>query len=267
MKRGDRVIATLEGRAADRPPFMPITMQFAADLISVKYREYATDHRLLVRGQLEVARRFGADCVSAISDPAVEASDVGAPVVFGEDLPPSTRESDSLLADKSRLLGLSIPEAASSPRMSNRLEAVSGLRLASSGELLVEGWVEGPCAEATDLRGLNRLMIDFFDDPGFVGDLLRFVRELEIPFALAQIGAGADIIGVGDAASSLIGPELFADYMVEQHRAYVEAIHRAGAKARLHICGNIAALLPAIGGLGYDLVDVDSLVSIAEAWG
>ncbi|HUX41100.1 MAG TPA: hypothetical protein VMV83_08065 [Rectinemataceae bacterium] len=30
MKRGDRVIATLEGRAADRPPFMPITMQSEA---------------------------------------------------------------------------------------------------------------------------------------------------------------------------------------------------------------------------------------------
>lgn len=108
-------------------------------------------------------------------------------------------------------------------------------------------------------------MIDFFDDPGFVRDLLGFVRELEIPFALAQIEEGADIIGVGDAASSLIGPELFAEHMVEHHRAYVEAIHCAGAKARLHICGNIAALLPAIGGLGYDLVDIDSLVSIAEA--
>lgn len=62
-------------------------------------------------------------------------------------------------------------------------DAVRGLRAASSGELLVEGWVEGPCAEAANLRGLNRLMIDFFDEPGFVGDLLRFVRELEIPFA------------------------------------------------------------------------------------
>ncbi len=34
---------------------MPITMQFATDSIGKKYKEYATDHRILVEGQLKVA--------------------------------------------------------------------------------------------------------------------------------------------------------------------------------------------------------------------
>jgi uroporphyrinogen-III decarboxylase len=83
----------------------------------------------------------------------------------------------------------------------------------AGGDLLVEGWVEGPCAEAADLRGINALMTDFFDDPGFVHDLFTFAIEMELGFARAQIQAGADLIGVGDAAASLVGPALYNEFV------------------------------------------------------
>ena len=265
MKGRERIIRTIDGGAADCLPFMPITMTFAADLFGVKYREYATDWRVQARGQMAVAEAFGADHVSAISDPAVEAADLGTGVIFYDDEPPANDETRSLLGDKSALAGLSPLRPEDGRRMSNRLAAVSELATLATGELMVEGWVEGPCAEAADLRGLSRLMMDLFDDPDFVAGLLDFVTEQEVIFALAQIRAGADIIGVGDAASSLIGPELFEGFMAPRHRRYVEAIHGAGALARLHICGNTAGLMPAIAGLGYDIVDLDTLSPIAGA--
>ena len=70
---------------------------------------------------------------------------------------------------------------------------------------------------------------------------------------------------MGDAASSLIGPELFGEYALERHRRYVAAIHGAGALARLHICGNSGPLLPVTRELGYDIIDLDSMVDMAEA--
>ena len=53
------------------------------------------------------------------------------------------------------------------------------LRNKTSDRRLVEGWIEGPCAEAADLRGINNIMLDFYDDPQFVHTLLEFVVEME----------------------------------------------------------------------------------------
>jgi MtaA/CmuA family methyltransferase len=265
MTGSELIRGTLRGEACGRRAFMPISMTLAADEIGVKYLDYAGDFRVQAEGQLAFARAFGADHASVISDPAVEASDLGARIIVPEDQPAALDDADSLLADASRLARLRIPEPSAGRRMSNRLSAVALLAERARGELLIEGWVEGPCAEAADLRGLSRLMMDFYDEPDFVNDLLDFAADVGISFALAQVEAGAEIIGVGDAASSLIGPGLFRDFVLERHRRYVDAIHGAGALARLHICGNSGVLLPMTKDLGYDVVDLDSMVDLGEA--
>ncbi len=264
MTGKERIMATLRGEQAAPLAFMPISMSIAADEIGVPYRHYATDFRQQARGQLAFARAFGADLVSVISDPAVEAADLGATIIAPEDQPASLDDLRSLLMEKSAMARLALPAGGGGPRMTNRLAAVEALAAAGNA-LLVEGWVEGPCAEAADLRGLSRFMMDLYDDPAFAIELLDFVTEMEIAFARAQIAAGAGIIGVGDAASSLIGPELFGDFILERHRRYVAAIHEAGALARLHICGKSGPLLPMTAQLGYDIIDLDSMVEIAEA--
>jgi MtaA/CmuA family methyltransferase len=142
--------------------------------------------------------------------------------------------------------------------MANRLEAVRLLAEKAGDDLLVEGWVEGPCAESADLRGLSRLMMDFYDDEPFVADLLDFVTAQAIVFAQNQIDAGADIIGIGDAAASLIGPEIYHTWIAPRVRRYVEAIHAAGGLVRLHICGRTQELAPAVAALGVDMIDIDA---------
>ena len=104
----------------------------------------------------------------AISDPAREASDLGAEIQWFDDQPPAIVESNALLGDKGRLATLALPDPSTAPRMQDRVEAVRLLRSRAGGERIVEGWVEGPCAMSADLRGVNTLMLDFHDDPGFV---------------------------------------------------------------------------------------------------
>ena len=103
MNGKERVLAMLDGRPVDHLPLMPITMMFAADLAGVHYRDYASDHRVLAEAQVLTAEAFGFDYVSAISDPAREASDLGAAVEWFHDQPPAIVESRALLADKSAL--------------------------------------------------------------------------------------------------------------------------------------------------------------------
>jgi MtaA/CmuA family methyltransferase len=264
MNGRERVLALLEGRAVDRLPCMPITMQFAAARIGANYRDYATDCRVLVEGQIRVAEEFGLDYVNTMSDPACEAADCGARVQFYPDQPPAIDEANALLADKSALAGLQIPDPTAPGRMENRLRALALYKERVGGRLLIEGWVEGPCAEAADLRGLNTLMLDFYDDPAFVRDLFAFVLEMELRFAREQVTAGAELIGIGDAAASLVGPAIYEEFVWPYEKKMVDGLHALGARVRLHICGNTRRILEGMGRLGCEIVDLDFLAPIAE---
>jgi MtaA/CmuA family methyltransferase len=259
------VLAHLDGRPVDRLPAMPITMMFAARLAGIQYREYCTDFRLLARAQTLVAERFGFDHVSAISDPAREAVDLGAAVTWFDDQPPALDDTHALLADKRVLASLAPAEPLGGGRMTDRVRGVELLRATAGRTRLVEGWVEGPCAEAADLRGISALMLDFVDDPRFVDELFGFAVDQAIAFAGPQVDAGADIIGIGDAAASLVGPAIYREVVLPHERRLVDAVHGMGARVRLHICGNTRRSVTAMTSLGADIVDLDYPVPLAQA--
>jgi MtaA/CmuA family methyltransferase len=244
---------------------MPITMQFAGDQIGVPYRKYATDYRVLVAAQIHTAEKFGFDFVSAISDPAREAADCGADIAMFDNSPPALREDNALLSDPATLTRMKIPDPNGGGRMTDRLRALALFKEKVGAQTLIEGWVEGPMAESADLRGINTVMLDFFDDPVFVRDLFEFVLEMELRFARAQLQCGADMIGIGDAACSLIGPSIYDEFVWPYQKKLVDGIRAAGGLVRLHICGNTSKILNGIGRLGCDVVDIDYPVAMSEA--
>lgn len=260
-----RILAVLNGQPVDCLPQMPITMMFAADQAGVSYRQYASDHRRLVEAQIRTAEKFDFDYVSCISDPAREAADCGAAIQYFDNQPPAIDETRALLADKKTLVQLKAPDPLGGGRMHDRVQAAALFREKVGGRLLIEGWIEGPCAEAADLRGINTLMLDFFDDPAFVRDLFDFVLEMELRFARAQVAAGVDLIGLGDAAASLVGPQIYEEFVWPYEKKMVDELHAMGTRVRLHICGNTSRSLDLIGRLGCDIVDLDFLVPVAKA--
>lgn len=262
----ERVLALLAGHSVDRPPAMPITMMWAADLAGVKYLDYATRAEIQAAAQCLVARQFGFDQVSVISDPCCEAADLGAAIFYPPDAPPSTIDERALLADPAALERLRTPDPhRPGSRMANRIEAVRLLHRQAGATHLVEGWVEGPCAESADLRGLNTLMTDFYEDPDFVQALAEFTVTTGLAFARAQLEAGADIIGVGDAAASLLSRELYDEFVLPHQKRLVDGIHALGGRVRLHICGRTLHLAGAMASLGCDIVDLDALADLGRA--
>ena len=261
----ERVLNKLAGKPTDRVPLMPITMMFAADLHGVSYREYATNYKALVDAQIRVAETFGFDYVSCISDPAREAADCGAAVEFYDNQPPAINETRALLADKACLATLAMPDPSKGGRMFDRIQAAALFKEKVGNDKLIEGWIEGPCAEGADLRGINSLMMDFIEDPAFVHDLFAFALKLGLAFAKAQIEAGVDIIGVGDAAASLVGPMIYEEFVWPYEKQLVDGIHDLGGGVRLHICGNTTAILDGMGRLGCEMVDLDWMVPMDKA--
>ena len=204
----ERVFSMLKGGQVDHLLFMPITMQFACGRIGKKYYDYVMDYRVLVEGQLKVAEEFDIDHVSCISDPAREAADCGGSIIYSEDSPPAIDNHNALLADKTKLANLKLPDPLGGGRMHDRVKAVALFKDKTGDDKVIEGWIEGPCAEGADLRGINTIMMDFYEDPGFIRDLFEFAIEMELNFARCQIEAGVDVMGIGDAAASLIRPKL-----------------------------------------------------------
>jgi MtaA/CmuA family methyltransferase len=265
MNSRERVLAFLQGCEVDCIPFLPITMMFAADQIGVKYGDYVRDHRLMVEAQIRTSERFGTDQVSGISDPTREATDLGAPVAWFEDQPPSMMADNALLENKAALLKLKIPDALGGGRMHDRVAAIALFRRLVGYDKLVEGWVEGACGQGSNLRGIHTLMLDFEDDPAFVRDLFEFIVEMELRFGRAQIEAGADQIGMGDPAASLVGPRIYEEFVQPYQKKIVDGLHAAGARVRLHICGNTRKMTAAMCRTGADIIDLDSMSPMAEA--
>jgi MtaA/CmuA family methyltransferase len=265
MTGKERILAKLRGEPTDSLPLMPITMMFACDLIGAQYRDYARDHRVLVEAQLAVAERFDFDHVSAISDPTREASDLGGVVEWFDNQPPAIVESRALLGEKAKLANLRLPDPAAPGRMRDRVEAVRMLAAASGTTRIVEGWLEGPCGMSANLRGLNTLMLDFFDDPPFVEALFAFTVRMEIEFARAQVAAGATLIGIGDPAASLVGPKLYAQFVLPAEQELIAAIRALGVPVQLHICGNTKRIVEGMGRTGADIIDLDSPTPLGHA--
>jgi MtaA/CmuA family methyltransferase len=149
--------------------------------------------------------------------------------------------------------------------MADRLAAVQAFRTSVGGEVPIMGWVEGALAEAAVLRGVNALLIDLSEAPDWLAELLELCVTVAVQFARAQIAAGADIIGLGDAIVSQISPEMYRRFALPYEQRIFAAVREMGACPRLHICGNTTHLLPDMLHCGAEIIDLDWMVDLHTA--
>ncbi len=262
MNGYERYVAVLKGEQADHLPRTPILMQYAAEYIGSDYAAFASDFRVLTRANEACAEAFGIDQLSCISDPYRETQGFGATVEYVKDGPP--RSSHPLEGTRD-LSVLARPDPMRSERMRDRVNAAEAYGRAWRGQYSILGWIEGPAAEAADLRGVTNFLMDLMDDEAFAGELMDACVDVGIAFARAQVEAGADTIGIGDAIVSQIDPRTYERLIQPRQKRLVKAIQQTGAFVKLHICGNITHLLPGIADLGVDILDVDHLTDMAAA--
>ena len=262
MNSLERYLGVIRGQQVDFLPRLPILMQFAAEYIGSNYGAFASDYRVLVESNLRCAADFGMDQVSVISDPYRETQGFGAKIVYITDGVP--RCPHPPLADTKDLASLPHPDPLRAERMLDRVNAVRSYKQKVDGKYSILGWVEGPAAEAADLRGVTAFLIDLLDDPAFAAELMDLCVEVGIEFARAQVESGADTIGIGDAIASQVSPDLYEGLIQPREKRLIRAIKEMGAMVRLHICGNTTHLLPGITDLDIDIMDVDHMVSMSK---
>jgi MtaA/CmuA family methyltransferase len=259
MNSYERYINTIKGETVDFLPRVPILMQFAAEYIGSNYKNFSSDNNVLVEANIKCAEEFQFDQLSCIADSSREAHGFGAEVTYMED---SVPRATYPLVNTKDLTTLLKPDPYKSERMFDIIKAVRKYKESFYREYSILGWVEGPASSATEIRTMTNLMMDLIEDRPFAEDLMDLCLQVEIDYAVAQIKAGCDTIGVGDAVVSQVSPRLYNKLIQPREKKLIKSIQDAGAYAKLHICGNITHLLPGIADLGIDIIDVDHMVDI-----
>lgn len=242
--------------------FRPILMHFAARLAGKTYGELASDYRTLVECNIRAMEQFDLDMVGLISDPYRETSAFGARVRFIDEGVPVCEEIIVNSMEDAKMLRN--PDVHKSARTADRIKGAELFQKQLKGKVPVIGWIEGPLAEACDLAGISNILMSLMADPDFCNVLMDKCVVTAKEFAKAQIEAGCQIIGMGDAICSQIDAFTYETFVKERHGEIIDFIHACGGKVKLHICGNITHLLPAISELNVDILDIDYQVDPEE---
>jgi MtaA/CmuA family methyltransferase len=265
-----RIRGLIEGEPIERLPVQPLIMQFAARHAGADYNDYVTDGRRLAEAQMAMADDYGIDCLMTCSDPARELIDIAG----GDDSSvewaasgPAIVESRALVLEKSRLSELRVPDPMAPGRMRDRVESIELMRSEAGPDVSIVGWVEGALALAAEMRGLSALMMDTYEDPVFLDELLDFTSQVARAYWKPQVDAGADTIGMSDAAASMMSPSHYERFIFPAQLRIVEDIRatRPDVVVRLHMCGRTDDLLPTMLRLPVDIFELDFPVDLGYA--
>jgi len=249
---------------SEKPAFHPILMHFAARHAGYSYGRFASDYRALAESNLRCREDFAMDAVGLISDPYRETSAFGAKVTFPEEAVPRCMEI--LVHSQEDIAQLKDPDVYQSERTLDRIRAGELLRKQLGPGVPIIGWIEGPLAESCDLAGVNEVLLKIFMEPDFVARLIDKTMVTAKAFARAQVEAGCDIIGVGDAICSQVSAENYREFVKEKHQELFAYIQSLGARVKLHICGNISHLLEDLRETRPDILDIDWMVDMQKAY-
>ena len=252
-----------KGTLAEKVLFRPILMYFAANFIGKTYGEFASDYKVLVEANLRCMDEFGLDMLGLISDPYRETSAFGAKIKYIPDGVP--RCLNYVVQSMDDVIHLKNPDVYKEERTSDRIKGGELLSKKTQGNVPIIGWIEGPLAEACDLAGVENMMMQLMIDPDFANRLMDKCMITAKDFARAQIEAGCEIIGMGDAVCSQIDTDTYNLLVKDRHKELISYIHDLGGKIKLHICGDTNHLLASYKELNLDILDLDWQVDVAHA--
>jgi uroporphyrinogen decarboxylase len=251
----DRVVAAYKRSFADRVPVYPIVASFAGTLDGLSIEEYCTDPVKAIRAMMNYYERYQPDVVLAYNDLAKEAEAFGCGVKYSDYVVPSIERH--VLEDKADLARLAMPDPYRTARLPGFLEQCAALVKAAppaaTGAVAV-----GPWTIAMLLRNPEMMLLDTFEDPGFIHDLMRVTTDFCKSWgdAIAQTKIGLSL-SEPTASISLISPDNYREFVLPYHRELVEYFKAKRVGLTVHICGTTYPVYEDLLGAGFTTVSFD----------
>ena len=261
MNGYERTVRFVKGEAVDRPPFMPLVIEWVSRTQGIPYPDFVYNPEIRANAYLKCVEEYDLDCVLPDADFYEQLEDFGAKPVFdGKGF-----SAAPIIEDVEDLSGLKTPDFAPGTRMGNRLEVLRRVAEKEKGRRYIFGICVGPLTEFCNARGVEDAMCDLLADEDSARAALDVFFQTGLRFIDAQLEAGADGVQIVEPCCSLISPQLYSGLMQPYHKQMVERVQRNGGFARLHICGNTNLIIPYTLGTGTRILDVDSAVDMAKA--
>ena len=275
MTRRARIEAALQGRRAERVPCFPLVdVAYASAHAGRTMASLQLDPHVHAAALAQCARELPIDgvyinlCLGAQQAARFVREDGryrgrlddGLDVAFGENDVASVAATDIVAPDDPRIGSAELFH----PGM---LETFLAMPADVDREVAVCVGLTGAFSQVGFLLGLQNLMVALVDDPAGVHRAIRRRQAAALRQARALRDAGARFIWIGEgmASSSLLSPQMYADFVLPYEQELADEIRRLGALSLLHICGNITPALEAIAQSRADGVDVDAPTDWAAA--
>jgi uroporphyrinogen decarboxylase len=231
----DRVKAAFKGKLLDRIPAYPIMGAFTARLFGYPLSKYYKDAKTFAQCQFNAFEKYMPDIVVMMGDLVMEAEGYNCEIDISDEGSPQVKKH--VLEDKSKLNLLKQPEPDSSARMPFYLEAcerIVTMKLPSP----VGSVINGPWATAAAMRGLEYLILDTYDDPTFIHNLMDLTTQTTINFidALGKVGVGISL-SEAPASCSVISPQIYQEFILPYHKKIIAHAASKRMGITIHVCG------------------------------
>lgn len=115
----------------------------------------------------------------------------------------------------------------------------------------------GTWQDAACIVGIERLIMETYDDPDWVHELLKTLHARKKIFIKSLKGADYDLLelGGGDASSTVISPKLFDEFVAPYDAELIDLAHQAGQRIVYHTCGGMMPLLERIAEMNPDAME------------
>ena len=258
----DYVKAAFKRERLERFCAYPVLGAVNAKFYGITIKKFLTDAAEFAAAQLAAYERFEPDIVVMMADLVIETEAMGQKVDFFDDR--MCQQRGYLVEEKAKLAKLSVPSPKADGRMPYYLEACTRVADARTGAAL-GGVINGPWSLACELRGAERLLLDTFDDPGFVKSLMQFTIEVCKVFGeeVAKTGAGLSL-SEAPASCSLISPTIYKDFVAPCHKHVVDHFKENKKAITIHICGFIDPIMEMLVETGVAAVSIDAPSSLEK---
>jgi len=264
MTGKEKIHAAIRGDVLKSLPCAPMVIRFAAAHNHVNLRDYFLNAELFAECHIKTAEEFDLDAIMMASEPTRIVKTLGGEVEYLDNNIPHACKP--LIQNESDLNKLYIPDFSDySTRMGNLVDATARILKNNSEDRSVFGWADAPFAEACNMLTVENMLMLLYDNPSFAHRLLEFNTKLVIAFLESQAEPGCDILAIGDAAASLLNPQMYAEFAFPYEVEIIRHFHAKNIPLKLHMCGNNTDKLEKITTTGIDILNVDQQTNIRLA--
>ena len=252
----DRVVAAYKRSFADRVPVYPIVASFAGTLDGLSIEEYCTNIPKAIRAMLNYYERYQPDVVLAYNDLAKEAEAFGCRVKYSDYVVPSI-DRHVLQDDKAKLAQLAMPDPYKTARLPGFLEQCEAL-VRAKPPTAIGAVAVGPWTIAMLLRNPETMLLDTFEDPRFIHDVMRVTTDFCRLWGEAIVKTGIGLSFSEPTASiSLISPDNYREFVAPYHTELVEHFKARKVGVTTHICGTTYPIFEDVIGCGFSTFSFD----------